>query len=249
MRQFHIFRGLIGLLVFLSTWEAIGRSHVFPSYYLPPFSSVIFQFSEAEFLKEVLGHLALTICRSAIGYSAAILIAVPLGIILGRSSKVAAYLEPVLESLRPLPSSAIIPVAILFLQLGWKMIVFVVAFGATWPILVATIQGARNVDPIMIDTGKLLKLSPSRMNYYIVLPTSLPYIMAGLRTSLAVSLILAVTAEMIAGSDGIGFYILDMERAFRTKEMYAAIMTIGVAGFILNKLFVTGEGRLLYWKK
>lgn len=249
MKRSSIIKGLTGLLFFISLWEFIARSGIFPPYYLPPFTLVFYQLFNASFLSQVLGQLGHSLWRAALGYFIATLIAVPLGILIGRSHSISVYLEPVLEFFRPLPSSAIIPVAILFLQLGWKMIVFVVAFGATWPILVATVQGARNVDPVMIDTGMLLRLSPFRMNCYIVLPSSLPYIMAGLRTSLAVSLILAVTAEMLAGSDGIGFYILDMERAFQTTEMYAGIMIIGLAGLILNKIFVFGERRIIYWTK
>lgn len=243
------YQGIIGGFIFLLLWELLGRSKFLPAYYLPPFTSVVSQFADKEFLFNVTEHLSNTLVRALIGYALSFIIAIPLGIVLGRSPSIGAYLEPILESLRPLPSSAVIPVALLFLGLGWKMIVFVVAFGALWPTLVATIQGARNVDPVMLDTAKLLQLNSSQTNYYIVLPASLPYIMAGLRTSLAVSLILAVTAEMIAGGNGIGFYILDMERAFRTKEMFAAIMIIGVAGYILNTLFEAGEKRVIYWKE
>ena len=191
----------------------------------------------------------ITLLRALTGYLISASIAIPLGIFLGRSRLGSEILGPLIEFLRPLPSSAIIPVALLFLGLGSKMIIFVVVFGASWPILVASMQGAKHVDPVMMDVARLLKLSQTRVNLEVVLPAAMPFVMGGLRISLAVSLILAVTAEMLAGNNGIGFFILDMERSFRVKEMYAGILSIGFVGYFLNLAFESIEKKIIYWKE
>nr|VFK08585.1 MAG: Binding-protein-dependent transport system inner membrane component [Candidatus Kentron sp. LPFa]VFK25138.1 MAG: Binding-protein-dependent transport system inner membrane component [Candidatus Kentron sp. LPFa] len=99
----------------------------------------------------------------------------------------------------------------------------------------------------MMDVARLLRLGKTRINLEVVLPAAMPFVMGGLRTSLAVSLILAVTAEMLAGNNGIGFFILDMERAFRVQEMYAGILSIGVLGYLLNLAFQAMERKIVYW--
>ena len=239
--------GVLTVTVMLAAWELLGRSGLVGEFYLPPVSKVAATLVSGEFLRVAGGHLGTTLWRATAGYAAAAALGVPLGVAVGRSERLRAALDPPLESLRPLPSSAIIPVALLFLGLGASMEIFVVAFGSLWPVLVATAQGARTLDPVMLETARLLKLSRTDVLLRVVVPGSAPFIAAGLRTSLAIALILAVTAEMIAGSAGIGFYILDMERGFATREMYAAIVAIGATGYLLNAAFTAAEARLIDW--
>nr|VFK77738.1 MAG: NitT/TauT family transport system permease protein [Candidatus Kentron sp. SD] len=240
-------RPLLGIGAFLIIWELVAASGLAPENYLPPFHEILLVMTDPDTGLAILTQSLATLTRALAGYFIAALLAVPLGIFLGRSPLAAEIFGPLIEFLRPLPSSAIIPVALLFLGLGTKMIIFVVAFGATWPILVAAMQGARHVDPIMMDVARLLRLGKTRINLEIVLPAAMPFVMGGLRTSLAVSLILAVTAEMLAGNNGIGFFILDMERAFRVQEMYAGILSIGVLGYLLNLGFESIEKKVVYW--
>nr|VFK46735.1 MAG: NitT/TauT family transport system permease protein [Candidatus Kentron sp. TC]VFK56772.1 MAG: NitT/TauT family transport system permease protein [Candidatus Kentron sp. TC] len=240
-------RSVAGIGGFLLLWEIVAAIAILPENYLPPFYTILGAMADPETSRVLLVQSLVTLARALAGYFIAAAIAVPLGIFLGRSALVSEIMSPLIEFLRPLPSSAIIPVALLFLGLGTRMIIFVVAFGAAWPILVAARQGAGRVDPVMMDVARLLRLGKARLNLEIVLPAAMPFVMGGLRTSLAVSLILAVTAEMLAGNDGIGFFILDMERAFRIREMYAGILSIGVLGFLLNLAFQFVERKVVYW--
>nr|VFK60743.1 MAG: NitT/TauT family transport system permease protein [Candidatus Kentron sp. UNK]VFK69450.1 MAG: NitT/TauT family transport system permease protein [Candidatus Kentron sp. UNK] len=240
-------RPLLGIGFFLLLWEIIAASQLAPENYLPPFHAILGTIADPDTASVLLLQSLITLARALAGYLIAAAIAVPFGIFLGRSALISEIMSPLIEFLRPLPSSAIIPVALLFLGLGTKMIVFVVAFGAAWPILVAARQGAEHVDPVMMDVARLLRLGKTRINLEVVLPAAMPFVMGGLRTSLAVSLILAVTAEMLAGNNGIGFFILDMERAFRVQEMYAGILSIGVLGYLLNLAFQAMERKIVYW--
>lgn len=247
MNLTHKIRPFIGIGVFLGIWESIVASGIVSGNYLPAFHAIIATLFTSEVGGTIVIESLATLWRALTGYFIAIVAAVPLGIFLGRSVAVSEMLSPLIEFLRPLPSSAIVPVALLFLGLGSEMIIFVVVFGATWPILVAAIQGARHVDPVMMDVARLLKLRRGRINLEIVLPAAMPFVMGGLRTSLAISLILAVTAEMLAGHNGIGFFILDMERSFRIREMYAGILSIGLLGYSLNFGFESMEKKVIYW--
>jgi sulfonate transport system permease protein len=229
-------------------WWIVAAAEVVSPYYLPSPDAVIATLFSPNFAVVWGPHLGNTLMRALVGYASAAAIAIPLGLAVGRSAAFSTFTAPIIEFLRPLPSSAIIPVALLFLGLGNSMQISVIVFGCIWPILVSTVEGARSVDPLFEDVARLLRFSRARRVLSVYIPAAAPFIAAGLRTSLAVSLILAVTAEMIAGSNGIGFYILDMERAFRTVEMYAAIGVLGIAGYLLNALFVRAQRRLIYWQ-
>jgi len=151
--------------------------------------------------------------------------------------------------LRPLPSAAIIPVAILFLGIFDSMKVAVITFGALWPILLNTVDGVRNIDPVLLDTARTLSLTRGQALMKIVVPGASPGVFTGMRISLAIALILSITVEMIAGNNGLGFYILDWERSFHFREMYAGILALGGVGYMLNHAFLLVDRRIMRWHK
>jgi NitT/TauT family transport system permease protein len=174
---------------------------------------------------------------------------VTLGVILGHFRFAHSLLETAIEFLRPMPSVAIIPVAILLLGIGDSMIVAVTVYASMWPILINTIDGVRHIDHTLVDTGRTFGLSRRRILWQIILPAASPYIVTGLRISLSIALILVTTAEMISGSKGLGFFILDEERSLQTSNMYAGIVLVAVLGYALNRLFVALEGKAMKWRR
>jgi ABC-type nitrate/sulfonate/bicarbonate transport system permease component len=189
-----------------------------------------------------------TLSRIASGFGLAVVFSIPLGLLMGTIPLFYRLFEPITEFLRPIPSSAYIPVAILFLGIDDKMKVFIVFLACIFPILLNTYGGVRAVDPVLIDTGRTLNVTWPRGMWSIVLPASLPSILTGMRISLGISLIVVVVAEMIAGDSGIGYYILDMQRTFRVPQMFAGIFTLGVLGYLFNFCFLKIEGYLLRWR-
>jgi ABC-type nitrate/sulfonate/bicarbonate transport system permease component len=183
------------------------------------------------------------------GYLLASTIAVTLGVVLGYFRLVHSLLETLIEFLRPMPSVAIVPVAILLLGIGDSMIVAVTVYASTWPILINTIDGVRHIERTLIDTARTFGLARRRILWQIVLPAASPYIVTGLRVSLSIALILVTTAEMIAGSKGLGFFILDQERSLQSSNMYAGIILVAVLGYLLNRLFVVLEGKAMKWRR
>jgi ABC-type nitrate/sulfonate/bicarbonate transport system permease component len=237
---------VFGLLLLL--WEGGSRASPQLQSYIPPVSQIIHALSQLIISGNMTAHLLTTLRRFFEGFLLAAAIAVTLGVILGYFRFAYSLLEILIEFLRPMPSVAIIPVAILLLGIGDGMIVAVTVYASTWPILINTIDGVRHIERTLIDTGRTFGLARRHILWQIVLPAASPYIVTGLRVSLSIALILVTTAEMIAGSRGIGFFILDEERSLQTSNMYAGIILVAVLGYLLNRLFVTLEAKAMKWR-
>jgi ABC-type nitrate/sulfonate/bicarbonate transport system permease component len=125
----------------------------------------------------------------------------------------------------------------------------VTVYASLWPILINTIDGVKRIDPVLVQTGRIFGLGPWRLLQRVILPAASPYIVTGLRISLAIALILVTTAEMIAGGTGLGFFILDEERSLRNGNMYAGIILVSLLGYLLNRLFLLVEARVVRWRK
>jgi sulfonate transport system permease protein len=192
--------------------------------------------------------LGATSLRMLYGWLLASLLGVALGVAIGSSRAARAYVEPTLDFLRPLPASAIIPVAILFLGLSNGMSAAVIAFGSLWPVLLGTVHGVSSVESQLTELAAALRLSRLERLVKIDLPTALPDILAGARVGLAIALILAVVTEMQASLPGLGQNILLAQRSYRSPELYAGIATLGLMGFVANQLLLAAENRLLRWR-
>ena len=182
-----------------------------------------------------------------VAYAIGSLLAVALGVLMGRFRAVHGLLEPLVEVLRPLPKPALLPPLILFLGLGDAMKLTVIALGVFFPVLINTIQGVRGTDPVMVDTARTFQHSRAAMLWKVVLPSALPLILSGMRIALAIGLVLVVIAEMMAGTGGIGYLIIDMQRSFRIPDMYAWVVILAVLGYALNEVFVRIERRAIHW--
>jgi ABC-type nitrate/sulfonate/bicarbonate transport system permease component len=192
--------------------------------------------------------LAATSLRMFYGWALASLLGVVLGAAIGSSRLAREFLEPSLEFMRPLPASAVIPVAILFLGLTNEMTTAVIAFGAIWPVLLASVHGFATIEPQLLEVSAALKLSRLQFMAKVAAPNALPDILAGVRVSLAIALILAVVTEMQASQPGLGRNILLAQRMYRSPELYAGVVTLGIMGFMINHALVLVERRLLRWR-
>jgi ABC-type nitrate/sulfonate/bicarbonate transport system permease component len=238
----------VGLIIVLMVWWEIAAINAWvPGVSMPPVTGIAVTLWELWASGEILGHLMSSLGRMAVGYVIAIVAGVALGMAMGVSRFFYNLLEPLLELLRPIPAPAYIPIAILFLGIGNEMKVFMVALAAFFPVLINTYSGVNSVDPIMTNTARTFGLSRFKTLRRVVLPATAPYIFSGMRVSLAVALILVVISEMVAADRGIGFFILNAQRGFRVREMYAGVVTLAVVGYLLNRVFVAVEGRVLAW--
>lgn len=241
--------GFVLVLIILLLWEILSRSGVIYEVYFPPISKIMATFFSLIISGEFWIHILSSLYRMFVGYSIAAVLAISLGVVMGSWKFILNLFEPIIEFLRPIPSVAIIPIAILFLGIEDLMKIFVIVYATMWPILINTIEGIKNVDIVQIDTGKVFGLKKSEIIKKIRIPNASPYILSGLRTSLAIALILTITAEMVGGVNGLGYFILYSQRLFKISEMFAGVITIAIIGYLLNKLFLWFENQFMKWHK
>jgi sulfonate transport system permease protein len=197
---------------------------------------------------ELAAFTVATVGRMLLAWGLASVLGVALGVLLGASATARAWLQPTLEFIRPLPASAVMPLAISLFGLSGGMVLAVVAFGAMWPVLLATVHGLASVHVRLQEVAAALQLSRLAFVRQVGLPNALPDILAGMRLALTVSLIVSVVGEMIASQPGLGQAILLAARAFRAPELFAGIALLALIGFFSNAALALVEARLLKWQ-
>ena len=238
----------VGFIVFLlALWELAAASGTVPSMSFPRMSAVLATWWEIIISGELFGELLPSILRMFAGYFIGIAVGVALGLLMGYFRFFYSLLEPVTEMLRPIPSPAYLPIVILFLGIDDEMKVFMIAFASLFPVLLNTYSGVRSVDPIQLQTARTFGVAGWKLLWHVVLPSASPFIFTGMRVSLAVALIVMVISEMVAASSGIGYFILSAERGFKIREMFAGVLTLAVVGYVLNRVFVAIENKVLGW--
>lgn len=197
---------------------------------------------------DLLAQTEATLTRMVMGWVLASLLGIMLGMLIGSSDLLRSYLQPTFEFIRPLPASAIMPLGIAVFGLNAGMVLFVVSFGAMWPVLLATLYGFSNIHPCLREVAHALQLSPSGFAFKMGLPNAMPDILAGMRLSLTVSLIVSVVGEMIASQSGLGQAVLLAARAFRASELFAGVILLSSIGIISNATLSLIERRVLRWQ-
>jgi ABC-type nitrate/sulfonate/bicarbonate transport system permease component len=233
------------LAVALWWWTSANST----SPYFPPLRDIVQAFRDNWLFSHVPTDAAPSLARMGTGYVIAVVVGIALGMVLGLVPLTARALGPPLEFLRAVPPPALIPVAILILGIGNSMKVFVIVAGCIWPILLNTIDGVRGVEPTMLEMSRSYGVSRLRSWAQVLLPAALPQIFSGLRAALSIALILMVISEMVASTNGIGFFVLDAQRTFAIPEMWSGIILLGVLGYTLNALLMLAEQRILRWHR
>ena len=241
--------GVLVLLCVMAAWEVVSRTGTLNPLFFPPMSKILRSLFALVLSGEIPAQILSSMKRAAAGYLLAAMVFIPLGIIMGLFNSVYRALEVVIETARPIPPPVVVPVAMLFFGLGDGMKIFVIFFSCAWPILLNTIDGVRNIDRVLIYTGRTFGLSQGSAILKIVLPAASPQIMTGLRISLAITLILVVISEMVGSSDGIGYFILDSQRRFKVDQMYAGMLSLALLGYLLNQLFLLFSHTFLSWHR
>lgn len=234
--------------VLIGLWALVSTSHWISPIYLPTPAATVSSLMEGLKAGDLISQTSGTIERMCYGWALASLIGIAIGSLIGVSATLRAWLQPMLELIRPLPASAIMPAAIALLGLSPAMVLFVIAFGALWPVLLATVHGFASVEPRLEDVARVLGLSRLQFILKIGLPNALIDAFGGMRLSLTISLILAVVGEMLAAQEGLGTAILQAARTFRAPDLFAGVTLLGMIGFASNTLLNVFERRVLRWK-
>lgn len=151
------------------------------------------------------------------------------------------YVMLIADILRPFPSIALIPIAIMLMGLGLKMKVFIIAYGVMWPILISAVYGAENIGQETLEMVEILRIPRKQFVFQVVFPASLPFIISGLRNASGIALLLSLSVEILAGGNGLGNQIVEMRFSSNIAGAYFVISLIGLMGFSLNKILVSLE--------
>jgi ABC-type nitrate/sulfonate/bicarbonate transport system permease component len=237
----------VAVLCVLALWELVVGIGLLDEDHIPTMTATVAELASLLGDPEFWTAVGNTLAGWALGLGIAAVLAVPLGILIGSSATAYRSVRFVVEFLRPIPSVALVPLAVLIYGVGLESKVFLAAFASFWPLFVQTLYGVQDVDPVATDTGRSFGLGRFERLWRIKLPSAVPYIATGLRISSAVALILAVTAEIVIGSAGLGRSINVARSSGAIELMYALIITTGLLGWLLNSLTTRAERRVLHW--
>jgi len=238
----------VAIVVFLALWEIAPRVGLVDAVFLPPFSTVVDALGDLVVSGRLADHLGASLSRAVTGFAVALLVAVPLGVVIGWYRSVSVLLNPILEMFRNTAVLALLPVFVLVLGIGETSKVALVIYASVFPILLNTISGVRTVDPLLVKSARSLGLPTYRLFQKVILPAAVPTIFTGIRMAAASSVLVLIAAEMVGAKAGLGYLITASQLNFQIPNMYAGIVAISVVGLVFNGVLVAVEHRLSRWR-
>ena len=245
--QFRRALGLLPLALLFVAWHLAVEFKVYPPILLPPPAKVVMVFIED--WDTVLGNAAASVARVITGITLSFLFAVPLGLMIGRYQLLDTMTDWSIQIFRSIPPIALIPLALLFLGIGDKPAIALIFLAGTWPLLINTIFGVRNIERTLIKVARAARASEFLVMKDIILPASLPAIFTGLRLAVGGGWLTVVTAEMIAVKSGLGYMILNAQLTFRSDLIIAGIVVIGAIGLLADQLVRRVRGHVCRWQE
>jgi ABC-type nitrate/sulfonate/bicarbonate transport system permease component len=235
----------IVLVLIWQAWATRADSQFFP----PPWD-ILKTFKDMWLFAQFDEHVVPSLERIGLGFALAVVAGVALGIPLGLSRWGRTLAMPHIEYWRAMPPPALLPISIVLLHdIGNKQKVAFIAFFCLFPVLLNTIDGVRGIDPTLIDTARSYGMRRFERIRRIVLPAAAPQIAAGMRNSLSLAVITMVLSEYFSSTSGVGYVLLISKNTYQLGPMWAAILLIGVLGYVLNLLFILLERRILAWHR
>lgn len=232
------------VLIVAAAWWYLSGDHSFALVSVP---DMLDAFQRAWLFDRLTSDILPSLRRLALGYLLAVALGVSVGFALGMSTLLRIATSPVLSFARSIPAVALIPVFMALLGLGDLMKIVIIASVCCWPVLLNTTDGVVELDETMMDTTRTYGLTRWERFWHVMLPAVSPRIAAGMRTSLSLAVLLLVVSEMVASSNGIGFFVFQAQQSFSVADMWAGILLLGLLGYVLNVLFGLVERRSLHW--
>jgi NitT/TauT family transport system permease protein len=198
---------------------------------------------------EFFKHFNISLFRWGIGFFAALLVAIPLGIVMGWFRKFEEIADPLVQACRNCSVLALYPIFILLFGIGEKAKISIIMWGTVWVVLLNTIVGVKNVDRILVKAAKSMGIDDFELLFKVLLPAALPYIITGVRLGAASSILVLIAAEMVGANAGLGFMIFYYEARYAVPEMYGGIIILSVIGVSLNTLLFHLEKKFTVWRE
>lgn len=242
-------RLLLPIISFLLLWQILSSLGILNPQFLPSPLNVGRELVDSLINQNLLVDVFASLKRVVIGFLLAAVLGIGIGLFVGLNRSAADFVTPLIELFRPIPSMAWIPLAILWFGLGDKPAYFVVSLGAFFPIFTNALFGVMAVEEIYKRAAYSLGATKRHFITDILIPASLPHIFAGMRIGLGVGWFAVITAELIGAQSGLGYMIQLNRLLLETPKVIVGMVVIGIIGFLLNKLMVRAEYKLVPWKK
>jgi ABC-type nitrate/sulfonate/bicarbonate transport system permease component len=239
--------GIAGLLGFAVLLEVVPRLLGLREDVLPPLSSILAALADEVRADAFWSAMGATLLQWGLGLTIAAVAGISIGFALGAVPMLQRLTATTIEFLRPIPSVALVPLAVLVLGTQLRSALLLVVYASFWQVLVQTINGVADVDPVAHDTARAFGLGRFERLRYVMWPTALPYVVTGLRLAASVALILAITAELVIGSPGLGREITAAQSGGAVPLTYGLVLVTGLIGVVVNTVMRAFERRALQW--
>jgi ABC-type nitrate/sulfonate/bicarbonate transport system permease component len=238
---------IVGLAVVLLAFELASRTDLLPRSSFPPVSEIFTKLADIVTTGDYRTALLQTLQGWSVAMLLACLIGLPLGMLVGATRLGFLVTRVTVDFLRPIPSVALIPLLVLIYGTRPQLKITLAIFGATFPLLFQAMYGVRDVDPVAKDTARAYGLGALQRVWRVILPSSLPFVVTGLRIASSIALILVITGEYVVGVEGLGRSVFLAQSGGAYDQMYAYVITAGLLGVVLNALFQLAERHVLFW--
>lgn len=235
-------------ILVIVVWQGLYELGLIKALTLPPPSMVVDAFWSLASSGELLKHIEISLLRVLEGFVMAGGLAIVLGIGIGIFSSLGRACDLIIQLIKPIPPIAWIPLAILWFGIDEESKIFIIFLGAFFPILINVIDGVRGTDHRLVEVAEILETSSWELVYKVILPSSLPAVMTGLRVGLGIAWMCVVAAELIAASRGMGYLIMDARQLSQTDVVLTGMITIGILGKLMDSLLKLLERRIISWK-
>ncbi|MPY71499.1 MAG: ABC transporter permease subunit [Alphaproteobacteria bacterium] len=243
----RLLAGTGSVIALLAAWEVLARAGVVSEFLLPRFSDVVGRIWEDALGGVLFVQIGLTVWRAVLGFALAGLVGIVVGVVMARNRGANWFFDPIVSIGFPSPKIAFLPVFILWFGLDDSSKVLMTVFAAVFPVIVATAAGTEGVDKYLIWSARNAGASERDILHEIVLPAALPQIMTGLQVALPISLIITIVSEMVMGGEGLGGNMIQAGRFADSLGVFAGIVQIAIAGYVLIKGMEILRRRLLAW--
>ncbi|HEX4195740.1 MAG TPA: ABC transporter permease [Stellaceae bacterium] len=239
------YRGALIPVVLIALWEIGARTGVLPHDTMSQPSEVAVAGWDALLDGSLLIATAQTFQTALLGLALGSIIGIVLGAFIGLSPTLESIVGPTLDTVRPIPAVALIPLALLIYGFGVRMEVLVITYATVWPVLIVTISAVRGIEPRLLEVARTLEMPPLSRVRRIVLPAALARIAVGIRVSAGVALVVAVTVEIVLNPQGLGYGMIIAAQSLRPELMWAELLWVGFAGWAFNTLLLLIDRRWL----
>ena len=243
----HHLLGWLGLAVALGAWQLLAV--VLDKTVFPSFSQSLVAVGQLLSGPVLTDDILPSVGRALAGFAISGVLGVVLGLVLGYVRRLGDYCSAVIDFLRSVPSPLLVPLALVVMGLGARMVIAVIVSAAIWPVMLNAFDAARRIEPLYLDTARISGLRGVGLFRTVLLPATLPAIFAGLRVALSVSLAVLVVAEILGASSGIGFFIQNAQQTFAVPQTYAGVIILACLGWLFDTVFLVVERRLLRWER